>query len=345
MVANTTDKQVCIPPHTNIAMALEAHQKDEVMVVEEEGRMEVAVYGVILDETEIVAGQAARDEPTPANESVKGPEDFILLDGSKITLPPGISLQGMDTEQANKIALLLKDNMEAFSVGDFDLGCCDSIPHIIKVSDDTPIRLPYRRISPTQVAEVKTLLNDMLAKNIIRKSSSPYASPIVLVKKKSGTLRLCIDYRQLNAVTVKDSFPLPRIEETLEALGGAKYFSTLDLSHGYFQVAMEESSIDKTAFRVPWGLYEFTRMPQGLCNSPSTFQRIMEHIFGDMNMTQLILYLDDILVFSTDIDSHLQRLDTVFKRLAQNGLKLKGEKCKLFKPEVTHLGQWLTRVE
>ncbi|PIK52350.1 putative transposon Ty3-I Gag-Pol polyprotein [Apostichopus japonicus] len=165
MVANTTDKQVCIPPHTNIAMALEAHQKDEVMVVEEEGRMEVAVYGVILDETEIVAaGQAARDAPTPANESVKGPEDFILLDGSKITLPPGISLQGMDTEQANKIALLLKDNMEAFSVGDFDLGCCDSIPHIIKVSDDTPIRLPYRRISPTQVAEVKTLLNDMLAR-------------------------------------------------------------------------------------------------------------------------------------------------------------------------------------
>lgn len=153
---------------------------------------------------------------------------------------------------------------------------------------------------------------------------------MVLVRKKSGAIRLCIDYRQLNAITIKDSFPLPRIEETLEALGGSKYFSSLDLSHGYFQVAMGKDSIEKTAFRVPWGLYEFNRLPQGLCNSPSTFQRVMELIFADLNLEQLVIYLDDILVYSATFEEHVKRLGEVFNRLIQNGLKLKGEKCQLF---------------
>ena len=103
--------------------------------------------------------------------------------------------------------------------------------------------------------------------------------------------------------------PLPRIDETLESLGGAKLFSSLDLTHGYFQVTMHPESISKTAFRVPWGLYEFLRLPQGLTNSPSTFQRVMELIFGDLNLTEVVLYLDDVLVFSTTFDEHLSRLD------------------------------------
>ncbi|PIK57859.1 putative transposon Ty3-I Gag-Pol polyprotein, partial [Apostichopus japonicus] len=184
------------------------------------------------------------------------------------------------------VARLVNKHTTAFSNDALDLGFCDVIPHEINVTSSTPIRLPYRRIPPTQMAEVKELLQGMLDQNIIRKSISPYASPVVLVRKKSGSLRLCIDYRQLNAITVKDSFPLPRIDETLEALGGAKYFSSLDLSHGYFQIAMHHESIPRTAFRVPWGLYEFNRMPQGLCNSPSTFQRIMELIFGDLNLSE-----------------------------------------------------------
>ncbi|PIK40531.1 putative transposon Ty3-I Gag-Pol polyprotein [Apostichopus japonicus] len=174
------------------------------------------------------------------------------------------------------------------------------------------------------MSEVKRLLQDMVDQKIIRRSASPYASPVVLVRKKSGGLRLCIDYRRLNLVTVKDSFPLPRIDESLEAMGGSQFFSSLDLSHGYFQIAMEPDSIPYTAFRVPWGLFEFERMPQGLCNSPSTFQRVMEIIFGDMNLSQLILYLDDILIFSATLEQHLDRLQTVFQRLIQHGLKLKG---------------------
>ena len=182
------------------------------------------------------------------------------------------------------------------------------------------------------------MLQEMLDQGIIRHSKSSFASPIVLVKKKDGSLRLCVDYRQLNDRTVKDSFPLPRIEETLEALGGATFFSSLDLAHGYFQVRMHPDSIGKTAFRVPWGLYEFLRMPQGLTNSPSTFQRTMEFILGDLNLSKIVLYLDDILIFSTTFEEHLDRLDCVLSRLGEHGLKVKGKKCQLFQDEVHFLG-------
>lgn len=120
---------------------------------------------------------------------------------------------------------------------------------------------------------------------MIRPSSSPYAAPIVLVRKPSGELRMCIDYRQLNAKTQKDSNPLPRIEDALESLKGAKYFSSLDLAHGYHQVPMSEKDIEKTAFRVgTGGLYEFVKMPFGVCNGPGTFMRMMDRIFGDVNL-------------------------------------------------------------
>ena len=182
------------------------------------------------------------------------------------------------------------------------------------------------------VDEVKTLLQGFLDQGLIRRSSSNYASAVVLVRKKSGALRLCIDYRQLNAKCLKDAFPFPRINESLEAMGGACMFSSLDLAHGYFQVTMYPASITKAAFRIPWGLYEFTRMPQGLINSPSTLQRIMEMIFGDLNLSELILYLDDILVFSKTVPEHIGRLEREFKRFSKHGLN--GAKCKLFQKRV-----------
>ena len=124
-----------------------------------------------------------------------------------------------------------------------------------------------------------------------------------------------MDYRRLNAKTVRDAFPLPRIEESLEALRGATYFTSLDLAHGYHQVVMDQSSVDKTAFRVPFGLFEFTRMPFGLVNAPGTFQRVMEMCLGDMNLSVLLIYLDDILVYSPTVEEHIQRLDKVFMRI------------------------------
>ncbi len=160
----------------------------------------------------------------------------------------------------------------------------------------------------------------------------------MIVIKKDGSVRFCCDYRKLNKVTCKDAYPLPRVEESLDALGNAQLFSTLDLTSGYFQVAMSEEDRAKTAVTTPFGLFEWTRMPFGLCNAPATFQRLMGLVLGDLTFDILLNYLDDIIVFSKDFESHCQRLEIVFNRLRQHGLKLNPSKCFLLKPEVKFLG-------
>jgi hypothetical protein len=278
----------------------------------------------------------SNDRDSPDHESLDG-QVFSFPDGTEYSLPPGLRLDGLEQGQAMRVAALVRQYDSVFSRDPLDVGRCDLIPHEIRVVDASPVNTAYRRIPPHLVAEVKQLLQGLLDQGLIRRSSSNYASAVVLVKKKSGALRLCIDYRQLNAKCLKDAFPLPRIDESLEAMSGACLFSSLDLAHGYFQVTMHPESVTKTAFRVPWGLYEFTRMPQGLMNSPSTFQRIMEMIFGDLNLSELILYLDDLLVFSKTLPEHLDRLEKVFQRLQQHGLKLNAAKCQLFQTEVAYL--------
>lgn len=173
---------------------------------------------------------------------------------------------------------------------------------------------------------------------VIRPSKSPYASQMVVVVKKDGSLRICVDYRKLNLYSTRDAFPLPRIEDALEALGQSKYFSTLDLTSGYWQVEVAEQDKHKTAFSTPMGLYEANRMPFGLQNAPSTFQRLMTCCFGDLNYINLLIYLDDIIVFSKTFEEHLERLQVVFNRLREHGLKLKPSKCHLMKKEVQYLG-------
>ncbi|MEW8547227.1 MAG: reverse transcriptase family protein, partial [Candidatus Thiodiazotropha sp.] len=165
----------------------------------------------------------------------------------------------------------------------------------------------------------------------IQPSVSPFAAPVVLVRKKDKSLRLCVDYRLLNAKTIKDAYPLPRIEEALDALHGSQYFSSIDLAQGYYQVGISEKDRHKTAFRVGCGgLYEYLRMPMGLCNSPSTFQRLMEVCLAEANFDILLIYLDDILVFSRSVEDHLKRLEYVFSRFKQHGLRMKLSKCHFF---------------
>lgn len=164
----------------------------------------------------------------------------------------------------------------------------------------------YRRIPPSEYEAVKAHINQLLEAQVIRESSSPYASPIVLVRKKDSSLCLCVDYRLLNSKTRKDAFPLPRIEESLDALSGGRWFSTLDLDSGYNQVPVSEQDKPKTAFCTLFGLFEFNRMPFGLCNAPSTFQRLMQRMFGDQQGQSLLLYLDNIIVFSSSVKQHLQ---------------------------------------
>lgn len=151
-------------------------------------------------------------------------------------------------------------------------------------------------------------------------------------------LRLCVDYRQLNSKTRRDAYPLPRIDESLDALSGARWFSTLDLASGYNQVPVAEADKSKTAFCTPFGLFEFNRMPFGLCNAPGTFQRLMERIFGDQRYQSDLLYLDDVIVFSATVDEHLKRLEEVFARLEKQNLKVKLSKCQFFQSQVSYLG-------
>ncbi len=237
-----------------------------------------------------------------------------------------------------KVRALLMSYESVFSTHEGDLGCTGLLSHDIPLVDPTPIRQRHRRIPPSEYEVVKAHINQLLEAQIIRESSSPYASPIVLVRKKDGSLRLCVDYRRLNANTRKDAFPLPRIEETLDSLTGAQWFSTMDLASGYNQVPVTEGDKYKTAFCTPFGLFEWNRMPFGLCNAPSTFQRLMQRLFGDHQGQSLLLYLDDIVVFSASVDQHLFRMEVVLNRLLKEGLKAKLGKCSFFQRKVRYLG-------
>ena len=179
----------------------------------------------------------------------------------------------------------------------------------------------------------------MLDAGTIRPSQSPYSSNVVLVRKKDGGLRFCIDFRKLNNRTVRDAYTLPRIDDTIDTLLGAKYFSKLDLRSGYWQVEIKEEDRQATAFTVGnMGFYECNRMAFGLTNAPATFQRLMERCMGDLNLKECLIFLDDILIFSESFEEHLNRLEAVFSRLRQHGLKLKASKCEFFKDRVRYLG-------
>ena len=152
----------------------------------------------------------------------------------------------------------------------------------------------------------------MLAKDVIQRSNSPWASPIVLVQKKDGSTRFCVDYRKVNSITRKDAYPLPRVDDTLDTLSGSCWFTTLDLISGYWQVELEEKDKEKTAFSTPDGLFEFNVMPFGLCNAPATFQRLMDMVLAGLQWTDCLVYIDDIIVVGKTFPQHLQHLTQVF---------------------------------
>ena len=240
--------------------------------------------------------------------------------------------------QMKELYAVLLEYHDLFAQGPTDFGRTGVIKHDIDTGEAKPIRQQVRRIPPYKRDEAKKLLQEMLEKDVIQPSSSPWASPIVLVQKKDGSTRFCIDYRKVNTVTRKDAYPMPRVDDTLDTLAGAKWFSTLDLISGYWQVEVNPKDREKTAFCTPEGLFEFKVMPFGLCNAPATFQRLMDMVLAGVQWTSCLVYIDDVVILGKTFKEHLQNLVAVFKRLRSSSLKLKPKKCNFCSAEVDFLG-------
>ena len=260
-----------------------------------------------------------------------------------------LDLEGLETwpeEEAVQACSLLKEYHDLFSLEKHEIGQTKVVTHkiVLRDPDTPPFKERFRRILPPQVDEVREHLKLMLDAGAICPSNSPWCNAVVLVRKKDGSLRFCIDFRRLNALTKKDSHPLPRICETLDSLVGSAYYSTFDLTSGFWQVPMDEESKQFTAFTLgSMGLYECERMPFGLCNAPVTFQRLMQNCLSELNLTYCLIYLDDVIIYSKMPAEHLQRMRVIFDRLRMHGLKLKPSKCKLFKTEINYLAHHVSK--
>ena len=244
----------------------------------------------------------------------------------------------LSRSQKETASTLLTEYQDIFVGSDGKLGQTSVTKHRIDTGESRPIKQPVRRLPWAQTEIADKEVEKMLAQGTIEPSSSPWASPIVLVTKKDGSTRFCVDYRKLNSITKKDAYPLPNIQEAIDTLHGSHWFSTLDLASGYWQVEMDEHDKAKTAFSTRKGLYQFNVMPFGLCNAPATFERLMESVLCGLNWETCLVYIDDIIVFGRTFEESLENLRKVFDRLRQANLKLKPKKCNLFQRKVKYLG-------
>ena len=255
-------------------------------------------------------------------------------------------LEAWPEDQAERARSLLKEYHDIFFLEKHDMGHTKAAKHKIVLKDPNtpPFKERFCRIPPPQLDEVCAHLKMMLDAGVIWPSNSQWCNAVVLVRKKDGSLRFCIDFRKLNSLTVKDSHPLPRTCETLESLTGAANYLTFDMNLGFWQVPMDEESKQYTAFRLGnMGLYECESMPFGLCNVPPTFQRLMLNCLGELNLTYCLIYLDNVIIFSLTEEEHLERMRVVFDRLHKHGLKLKPSKCDMFKTEINYLAHRVSK--
>lgn len=246
----------------------------------------------------------------------------------------------LTTAQIAALKSLLLKYQDCFSD---HLGRTSLIQHQIDTGYSKPIKLRPYRVSPARQHIISNEITKMLNEGIIEPCNSPYAAPVTLQPKKDGSLRFCIDFRQLNAVTIRDVYPIPRIDDTLDQIQNAKYFTSMDLRSGFWQIELDPSSRDKTAFISHAGLFRFRVMPFGLTNAPATFQRLMDLVLGGLKWSCALVYLDDIIVYSSSFTDHLSHLALVLDKIQQSGLTLKIEKCQFCRTHLKYLGHIVSK--
>lgn len=309
-IANITNKDIVIPKNTIVAYAFKFN-KEFLEPIKEQ----------ILNSFNELGAQ---------NTSITSPN--LDMDVSE--------LNDIEIEQINS---LLGKYTDIFVSDDSELTQTNLVQHRIDTGYNKPINsVPYKTNLKTK-HKVQEIIQSYLNKKFIQPSNSPWASPFVIVPKKDGSIRFCIDYRKLNSVTTRDVYPLPRTDECLTALQGMHYFSTFDLCSGYHQIGMHPEDKHKSAFVTDGGLYEWNVMPFGLTNSPATFQRLMDSVFAGLKWQSLLVYIDDVIVFSKNLNDHLTDLEQMFLRMRQANLKFKTSKCHLLKKKVNYLGHVITR--
>ena len=253
-------------------------------------------------------------------------------------------MSDLDDLQKCQLANTLMEFVDLFPIpGSAQTGHADTVEHTIDTDDTPPIRCAPRRMSPQKIKQEESCVKEMLSGGQIEPSDSPWSAPVVLVTKKDGGTRFCVDYRRLNLATVKDAYPLPHIDDTLDILAGKRWFSTMDLASGYWQVSLSPEARCKTAFATHSGLFQFRVKPFGLCNAPATFERLMDRVLQGLRWSRCLVYLDDIISFGTTFDDSLDNLTLIFERLRSYGLQLKSTKCHLFQTSVPFLGHVVCR--
>lgn len=269
------------------------------------------------------------------------PEPIIIAEPPKINKIDRNQIQLGDLvseETKAKLLKLLQSYEHCFAFDLTELGCTDITEMKIDLNRDHPVVYRPYRLSHHERDKVRSMVDEMLEAGIIRESVSNYASPIILVRKKDGKIRMCVDYRMLNSITVKERYPMPVIEDEISRLSGQAWFITLDLMSGYYQVPIAEQHKHLTAFVTPDGQYEFNRMPFGLANAPAVFQRMMNHVLGSARFNKATVYIDDLLIYGKNPDEALTRLEEVLQLLTDAKLKLNLSKCSFLQNQINYLG-------